>query len=138
MGFDYKLSCKVPNLLWQKIYEEGNLCRLMRCDFRISNIYENFVGISLQIGHLKKGLNPPSASELAFGSPHLMAAIKTGIIIGVIGLAVSIINLMILDLLTSQFPNLLTQTQLHLKNKSWICLNFWIYSNYDFPPSHFC
>ncbi|XVE65959.1 hypothetical protein DITRI_Ditri08aG0042200 [Diplodiscus trichospermus] len=39
------------------------------------------------IGQLKKGLNPPSASELAFGSPHLMAAIKTGIIIGVIGLA---------------------------------------------------
>ncbi|XVF63057.1 hypothetical protein PTKIN_Ptkin09bG0058200 [Pterospermum kingtungense] len=39
------------------------------------------------IGHLKKGLNPLSVSELAFGSPHLMAAIKTGIIIGVIGLA---------------------------------------------------
>ncbi|KAE8694818.1 Sulfate transporter 3.1 [Hibiscus syriacus] len=39
------------------------------------------------IGHLKKGLNPPSASDLAFQSPHLMAAIKTGIIIGIIGLA---------------------------------------------------
>ncbi|EOY05768.1 hypothetical protein QUC31_016600 [Theobroma cacao] len=39
------------------------------------------------IGHLKKGLNPPSVSDLAFGSPHLAAAIKTGIIIGVIGLA---------------------------------------------------
>ncbi|GKV19649.1 hypothetical protein SLEP1_g29879 [Rubroshorea leprosula] len=39
------------------------------------------------IGHLKKGLNPPSASELAFGSPHLMTAIKTGFIIGIIGLA---------------------------------------------------
>ncbi|KAK8497693.1 hypothetical protein V6N12_018811 [Hibiscus sabdariffa] len=39
------------------------------------------------IGHLKKGLNPLSVSDLAFGSPHLMAAIKTGIIIGIIGLA---------------------------------------------------
>ncbi|XP_059446133.1 sulfate transporter 3.1-like [Corylus avellana] len=39
------------------------------------------------IGHLKKGLNPLSVSELAFGSPFLMAAIKTGIITGVIGLA---------------------------------------------------
>ncbi|GLU08913.1 hypothetical protein SLE2022_257970 [Rubroshorea leprosula] len=39
------------------------------------------------IGHLKKGLNPPSVSELAFGSPHLMTAIKTGFIIGIIGLA---------------------------------------------------
>ncbi|KAL0457162.1 UNVERIFIED_CONTAM: Sulfate transporter 3.1 [Sesamum latifolium] len=41
------------------------------------------------IGHLKKGLNPPSLSELetAFGSAHLSAAIKTGIITGVIALA---------------------------------------------------
>ncbi|KAF5466090.1 hypothetical protein F2P56_016048 [Juglans regia] len=39
------------------------------------------------IGHLKKGLNPPSVSDLAFGSPYLMTAIKTGIITGVIGLA---------------------------------------------------
>ncbi|KAL0388553.1 UNVERIFIED_CONTAM: Sulfate transporter 3.1 [Sesamum radiatum] len=41
------------------------------------------------IGHLKKGLNPPSLSELetAFGSPHLTTAIKTGIITGVIALA---------------------------------------------------
>jgi len=43
----------------------------------------------VQIGHLKKGLNPPSVSELAFGSPYLMTAIKTGIITGVIALAVS-------------------------------------------------
>ncbi|KAG6668795.1 sulfate transporter 3.1-like [Carya illinoinensis] len=39
------------------------------------------------IGHLKKGLNPPSVSDLAFGSPYLMTAIKTGIITGVIALA---------------------------------------------------
>ncbi|KAG7028882.1 Sulfate transporter 3.1 [Cucurbita argyrosperma subsp. argyrosperma] len=39
------------------------------------------------IGHLKKGLNPPSATDLAFGSPHLLIAIKTGIIVGIIGLA---------------------------------------------------
>ncbi|KAB5537877.1 hypothetical protein DKX38_015410 [Salix brachista] len=41
----------------------------------------------VSIGQLKKGLNPPSVSELAFGSPHLMAAVKTGIITGVIALA---------------------------------------------------
>ncbi|RXH78175.1 hypothetical protein DVH24_001693 [Malus domestica] len=40
------------------------------------------------IGHLKKGLNPPSVSDLAFGSPYLSTAIKTGIVTGVIGLAV--------------------------------------------------
>ncbi|KAL5542010.1 hypothetical protein UlMin_009720 [Ulmus minor] len=39
------------------------------------------------IGNLKKGLNPPSISELAFGSPHLTLAIKTGIVTGIIGLA---------------------------------------------------
>ncbi|KAM3754994.1 hypothetical protein ACB098_02G005200 [Castanea mollissima] len=39
------------------------------------------------IGHLKKGINPLSVSELAFGSPHLSSAIKTGIITGIIGLA---------------------------------------------------
>ncbi|KAL3727167.1 hypothetical protein ACJRO7_031988 [Eucalyptus globulus] len=39
------------------------------------------------IGHLKKGLNPPSITELAFGSPHLMTAIKVGIVTGIIALA---------------------------------------------------
>ncbi|KAG5219286.1 sulfate transporter [Salix suchowensis] len=39
------------------------------------------------IGNLKKGLNPVSVSELAFGSPYLGTAIKTGIITGVIALA---------------------------------------------------
>lgn len=39
------------------------------------------------IGHLKKGLNPLSLSQLDFGSPYLMTAVKTGIITGVIGLA---------------------------------------------------
>lgn len=39
------------------------------------------------IGYLKKGLNPPSLSELAFGSEYLMTTIKTGIITGVIALA---------------------------------------------------
>ncbi|KAJ4969273.1 hypothetical protein NE237_015974 [Protea cynaroides] len=39
------------------------------------------------IGHLKKGLNPPSLTSLEFGSEHLMLAVKTGIIMGVIALA---------------------------------------------------
>ncbi|KAF6145211.1 hypothetical protein GIB67_041406 [Kingdonia uniflora] len=39
------------------------------------------------VGDLKKGLNPPSLTDLAFGSPYLSTAIKTGIITGVIALA---------------------------------------------------
>ncbi|KAL3725638.1 hypothetical protein ACJRO7_030639 [Eucalyptus globulus] len=39
------------------------------------------------IGPLKKGLNPPSGMDLAFRSPYLTTAIKTGIVTGVIALA---------------------------------------------------
>ncbi|TXG48030.1 hypothetical protein EZV62_027324 [Acer yangbiense] len=39
------------------------------------------------IGHLKKGLNPLTMSDLAFGSPYLMTTIKTGVITGVVALA---------------------------------------------------
>ncbi|KAK2647088.1 hypothetical protein Ddye_022283 [Dipteronia dyeriana] len=39
------------------------------------------------IGHLKKGLNPLTMSDLAFGSPYLMTTIKTGVITGIIALA---------------------------------------------------
>jgi hypothetical protein len=38
---------------------------------------------------LKKGLNPLSFADLVFVSPYLTTAIKTGIITGVIALAVS-------------------------------------------------
>lgn len=44
----------------------------------------------IQIGDLKKGLNPLSITDLVFVPPHLTTAIKTGIITGVIALAVSI------------------------------------------------
>ncbi|KAA8543277.1 hypothetical protein F0562_021228 [Nyssa sinensis] len=39
------------------------------------------------IGELKKGLNPPSIMDLAFGSPYLTTTIRTGIVTGVIALA---------------------------------------------------
>ncbi|KAJ8547334.1 hypothetical protein K7X08_010920 [Anisodus acutangulus] len=39
------------------------------------------------IGHLKKGINPPSYSELTFSSQYLTTAIKTGIVTSVIALA---------------------------------------------------
>jgi hypothetical protein len=43
----------------------------------------------LQIGYLKKGLNPLSVTSLEFTPPYMMLAVKTGIITGVIALAVS-------------------------------------------------
>ncbi|KAK7336781.1 hypothetical protein VNO77_17329 [Canavalia gladiata] len=39
------------------------------------------------IGELKKGLNPPSVTDLVFVSPYLGTAIKTGLVTGIIALA---------------------------------------------------
>ncbi|WOL10940.1 sulfate transporter 3.1-like [Canna indica] len=39
------------------------------------------------IGYLKKGINPPSLTNLVFTAPHMMVALKTGIVTGVIALA---------------------------------------------------
>ncbi|KAL5218131.1 hypothetical protein ABZP36_018815 [Zizania latifolia] len=39
------------------------------------------------IGHLEKGLNPPSAKSLILSGPYMMPAMKTGIITGIIALA---------------------------------------------------
>lgn len=43
----------------------------------------------VQIGDLKKGLNPLSVSDLVFTSPYMSTALKTGLITGIIALAVS-------------------------------------------------
>ncbi|XP_074574116.1 sulfate transporter 3.1-like [Curcuma longa] len=39
------------------------------------------------IGHLKKGLNPPSVTSLTFMPPYITVALKTGIVTGIIALA---------------------------------------------------
>ena len=44
----------------------------------------------LQIGSLKKGINPPSFGDFVLNSPYFPVALKTGIITGVIAMAVSI------------------------------------------------
>uniref|UniRef100_A0A7N0TUW6 STAS domain-containing protein n=1 Tax=Kalanchoe fedtschenkoi TaxID=63787 RepID=A0A7N0TUW6_KALFE len=53
----------------------------------VISVFRSVFSQTHQIGELKKGLNPPSVSDLAFGSPYLTTAIKTGIITGVIALA---------------------------------------------------
>ncbi|KAK7393509.1 hypothetical protein VNO78_22067 [Psophocarpus tetragonolobus] len=39
------------------------------------------------IGELKKGLNPPSLTNLVFVSPYMSTAVKTGMVVGIISLA---------------------------------------------------
>lgn len=46
--------------------------------------------MQLQIGYLKKGINPPSVTSLDFSPPYIMVSLKAGIITGVIALAVSL------------------------------------------------
>ncbi|XVE73080.1 hypothetical protein DITRI_Ditri11bG0089100 [Diplodiscus trichospermus] len=41
----------------------------------------------VQIGNLKKGLNPPSFGDFVFTSPYMSTAVKTGVITGIIALA---------------------------------------------------
>lgn len=46
----------------------------------------NFVA---QIGHLPKGINPPSVNKLHFGGPYMALALRVGIITGILALTVS-------------------------------------------------
>lgn len=48
--------------------------------------------VLVQIGELKKGLNPPSVEDMVFVSPYLGTAVKAGLVTGIIALAV--INLL--------------------------------------------
>ncbi|KAL3618327.1 putative sulfate transporter 3.4 [Castilleja foliolosa] len=53
---------------------------------KLHNI-QTFPGMSNdKIGHLPKGLNPPSANMLSFSGTHLALAIKTGILTGMLSL----------------------------------------------------
>lgn len=54
------------------------------------NFYFLFCMEFLQIGELKKGINPASIMDLNFDSRYLSGAIKTGIVTGIIALAVRI------------------------------------------------
>ena len=56
------------------------------------NINHLSVNFSLQIGYLKKGLNPPSLTSLTFSSPYMMVSLKAGLVTGIIALAVSSIK----------------------------------------------
>ena len=46
--------------------------------------------IIFQIGELKRGINPSSVTDLNLDSKYLPVAIKTGIVTGIIALAVRI------------------------------------------------
>ncbi|KAF5187525.1 Sulfate transporter 3.1 [Thalictrum thalictroides] len=77
-------SKKRPNFFW--ISAMAPLTSVILGSILVYVTHAEKHGVQV-IGHLNKGLNPPSFSDLEFGSPHLHIAIKTGIITGIIALA---------------------------------------------------
>lgn len=50
--------------------------------------FNPFILHLFQVGHLKKGLNPPSIQDLNFDPQYLPLTLKAGIVSGILALAV--------------------------------------------------
>ncbi|KAK4355567.1 hypothetical protein RND71_024538 [Anisodus tanguticus] len=77
-------SKKKPSFFW--ISAMAPLTSVILGSVLVYFTHAEKVGVQV-IGHLKKGINPPSYSELSFSSPYLTTVIKTGIVTSVIALA---------------------------------------------------
>ncbi|KAG9153023.1 hypothetical protein Leryth_025456 [Lithospermum erythrorhizon] len=77
-------SKKRPNLFW--ISAMAPLTSVVLGSLLVYLTHAEKHGVQV-IGHLKQGLNPASITDLAFGSPYLSTAIKTGIVTGIVSLA---------------------------------------------------
>ncbi|KAL0816807.1 hypothetical protein Bca101_073251 [Brassica carinata] len=76
-------SMRKPKLFW--ISAASPLASVVISTLLVYVIRDKTHAISF-IGHLPKGLNPPSANMLYFSAAHLALAIKTGIITGILSL----------------------------------------------------
>ncbi|KAK8574700.1 hypothetical protein V6N12_062387 [Hibiscus sabdariffa] len=91
MGFSFlsllltarHISMKKPKLFW--ISAAAPLTSVILSTLFIFCIKSKAHGISI-IGHLKQGLNPPSANMLYFNGQYLALAIKTGLVTGILSL----------------------------------------------------
>ncbi|CAH8338913.1 unnamed protein product [Eruca vesicaria subsp. sativa] len=77
------ISMRKPKLFW--ISAASPLASVAISTLLVYLIRHKTQAISF-IGHLPKGLNPPSANMLYFSAAHLALAIKTGIITGILSL----------------------------------------------------
>ncbi|KAL5729339.1 putative sulfate transporter 3.4 [Ranunculus cassubicifolius] len=78
-----QISIKKPNLFW--VSAAAPLTSVLVSTLIIFIFKTHIKGIST-IGHLPKGLNPPSANMLYFHQPYLGLALKTGLITGILSL----------------------------------------------------
>ncbi|KAI3960555.1 hypothetical protein MKW92_042239 [Papaver armeniacum] len=77
------ISIKKPNLFW--ISAAAPLASVILSTVLVYGFRAHTSAIST-IGHLSKGLNPPSANMLSFSGTHLALAVKTGIVSGILSL----------------------------------------------------
>ncbi|KAL2243362.1 probable sulfate transporter 3.4 [Sesamum indicum] len=78
-----QISLRKPKLFW--ISAAAPLASVILSTLLVLCLKSKVPGIKT-IGHLPKGLNPPSSNMLYFSGPHLALAIKTGIITGILSL----------------------------------------------------
>ncbi|XP_057742554.1 sulfate transporter 3.1-like [Arachis stenosperma] len=77
-------SKRKPKLFW--VSAMAPLTSVILGSFLVYFTHAENHGVQV-IGELKKGLNPPSMTDLVFVSPYMGTAIKTGIVVGIIALA---------------------------------------------------
>lgn len=73
----------------RKVYELQNSFIIKSNIIILKSTYLSIYSNMLQIGHLPKGLNPPSANMLHFDSSYLGLVVNTGIVTGILSLTVS-------------------------------------------------
>ncbi|XP_057459709.1 probable sulfate transporter 3.4 [Actinidia eriantha] len=78
-----KISMRKPKLFW--ISAAAPLTSVILSTILVYLLRSKLHGVST-IGHLPKGLNPPSSNMLYFRGPFLGVAIKTGLITGILSL----------------------------------------------------
>ncbi|KAK9282346.1 hypothetical protein L1049_005263 [Liquidambar formosana] len=91
MGFSFlifllttrQISMRKPKLFW--ISAAAPLTSVILSTILVFSLKSKLHGI-ITIGHLPKGLNPPSSNMLYFHGPYLALAIKTGIVTGILSL----------------------------------------------------
>ncbi|CAI0422761.1 unnamed protein product [Linum tenue] len=77
------ISMKNPKLFW--VSAAAPLTSVIAATLASFMFSSKLHGVKI-IGHLPKGLNPPSMDMLLFSSSHLAVAIKTGIVTGILSL----------------------------------------------------
>ncbi|CAI0422671.1 unnamed protein product [Linum tenue] len=77
------MSMKNPKLFW--VSAAAPLTSVIAATLASFMFSSKLHGVKI-IGHLPKGLNPPSMDMLLFSSSHLAVAIKTGIVTGILSL----------------------------------------------------